>query len=263
MPRSRSPARSSTRSPRTPARRGEGTTAVRDVRARRAPRERTAAETDATRAARRVLADQQAAWNRGDLDAFMDGYWKSGDLRFAGGDAVRTGWQATIDRYRKSYPDAAAMGKLDFELIEVREVTPAYVYVFGRWHLARATNPRKGAARPLHADRRTQGRPLGGHARPHVRRRRLTRVGRARRHAAVSSGTADPPSFRCAPQLCALASRSSAFVATFLAHAPFVAYDAAVDHRPFPPCRPPAPRTSCIVRCDTRRRWRSAVMAYT
>ncbi len=100
-----------------------------------------AAETDATRAARRVLADQQAAWNRADLDAFMDGYWKSDDLRFAGGDAVRTGWQATIDRYRKSYPDAAAMGKLDFELIEVREVTPAYVYVFGRWHLARATDP--------------------------------------------------------------------------------------------------------------------------
>ncbi len=97
-----------------------------------------AAETDATRAARQLLADQQAAWNRADLDAFMDGYWKSDDLRFAGGDAFRTGWQATIDRYRKSYPDAAAMGRLDFDLIEVREVTPAFVYVFGRWNLVRA-----------------------------------------------------------------------------------------------------------------------------
>ena len=97
-----------------------------------------AAETAATRGARAVLADQRDAWNRADLDAFMQGYWKSDDIRFAGGDAYRTGWQATLDRYRATYPDAATMGRLDFELVEVRELAPDSVLVFGKWRLARA-----------------------------------------------------------------------------------------------------------------------------
>jgi uncharacterized protein (TIGR02246 family) len=96
------------------------------------------AETDATRAARRLLAEQQADWNRADIDAFMRGYWKDESIRFAGGDSFRYGWQATIDRYRKTYPDAAAMGNLDFKLLEVRELSPTVVYVFGQWHLTRA-----------------------------------------------------------------------------------------------------------------------------
>jgi uncharacterized protein (TIGR02246 family) len=96
------------------------------------------AETDATRAARRLLAEQQADWNRADIDAFMRGYWKDESIRFAGGDSFRYGWQATIDRYRKAYPDAAAMGNLDFKLLEVRELSPTVVYVFGQWHLTRA-----------------------------------------------------------------------------------------------------------------------------
>ncbi len=96
------------------------------------------ADTASTRAARELLATQRDAWNRGDLDAFMQGYARSDDLRFAGGASVRSGWQATLDRYRAAYPDAAAMGALDFELVEVREVGPAAVYVFGRWRLTRA-----------------------------------------------------------------------------------------------------------------------------
>lgn len=91
-----------------------------------------------TDAARAVLKAQQDAWNRGDLDAFMAGYWKNDDLRFAGGDQIRRGWQTTLDRYRKTYPDAAAMGKLDFDLVEVRALTPTVVYVFGKWQLARS-----------------------------------------------------------------------------------------------------------------------------
>ena len=95
------------------------------------------AEPTPAEAARTLLATQRDAWNRGDIDAFMKDYWHSEDLRFAGGDVVRTGWQATIDRYRKAYPDPAAMGKLDFELVEVREFTPTVVYLFGKWHLTR------------------------------------------------------------------------------------------------------------------------------
>ena len=99
-----------------------------------------AAESPAA-AARRVLADQRDAWNRADIDAFMKGYWHSEDIRFAGGDSVQYGWQATIARYRKSYPDATAMGKLDFDLVEVRALSPKVVYVFGKWHLTRADEP--------------------------------------------------------------------------------------------------------------------------
>jgi uncharacterized protein (TIGR02246 family) len=97
-----------------------------------------AADTAATTAARNVLAAQKEAWNRGDIDGFMQGYARSDAIRFAGGDRFNYGWQATLDSYRKGYPDAAAMGKLDFDLVEVRELTPDVVYVFGRWRLSRA-----------------------------------------------------------------------------------------------------------------------------
>jgi uncharacterized protein (TIGR02246 family) len=97
-----------------------------------------AAETAATSAARGVLAAQNDAWNRGDIEGFMQGYARSDAIRFASGDRFNYGWQATLDSYRKGYPDAAAMGKLDFDLVEVRELSPDVVYVFGKWRLARA-----------------------------------------------------------------------------------------------------------------------------
>jgi uncharacterized protein (TIGR02246 family) len=97
-----------------------------------------AAETAATSAARNVLATQKDAWNRGDIDGFMQGYARSDAIRFASGDRFNYGWQATLDSYRKGYPDAAAMGKLDFDLVEVRELSPDAVYVFGKWRLSRA-----------------------------------------------------------------------------------------------------------------------------
>jgi uncharacterized protein (TIGR02246 family) len=97
-----------------------------------------ARDTPITAAVRAMLAAQQADWNRGDLDAFMASYWKDESIRFAGGDAFRLGWQATIDRYRQKYPDRAAMGKLAFELVEVRPLSQTVVYVFGKWHLTRA-----------------------------------------------------------------------------------------------------------------------------
>ncbi len=96
------------------------------------------AETAATLAARALLETQRLAWNRGDLEGFMSGYWNSDEIRFAGGDTFKYGWQATLESYRKNYPDASAMGSLDFELVETRELTPELVYVFGRWHLSRS-----------------------------------------------------------------------------------------------------------------------------
>ena len=59
-----------------------------------------------------MLDAQVAAWNAGSVRGFMDGYARTDSLRFASGGTVHTGWQATLDRYRRSYPDHAAMGTL-------------------------------------------------------------------------------------------------------------------------------------------------------
>src|SRR5215475_8902 len=61
-----------------------------------------------------VLKAQQAAWNRGDVDAFLVGYWQSPQLTFSGSNGVSRGWDGVLARYKKSYPDRAAMGQLDF-----------------------------------------------------------------------------------------------------------------------------------------------------
>ena len=84
-----------------------------------------------------VLATQTTAWNRGDVAGFMQGYWKNDSLVFIGKSGLTYGWQQTLDNYRRSYPNAAAMGQLDFSNLKVQPVSPDAAYVIGRWHLAR------------------------------------------------------------------------------------------------------------------------------
>ena len=86
-------------------------------------------------AIKQVLSDQSAAWNRGDLDAFMEGYAKTPDLRFASGGAVTKGWQETLARYKGRYADRAAMGTLAFSDLDVTILAPDTALVFGRWRL--------------------------------------------------------------------------------------------------------------------------------
>ncbi|WP_460500636.1 Cif family virulence factor, partial [Hymenobacter agri] len=88
----------------------------------------------ARRAIVQVLNTQTAAWNRGDIPGFMEGYWKSDSLVFIGRKGPTYGWQATLDNYRKGYPDAAAMGKLDFAGLRVSLLAPTAAQVVGRWH---------------------------------------------------------------------------------------------------------------------------------
>src|SRR3981081_4880143 len=73
---------------------------------------------------RKVLTDQTLAWNHGDLDAFMQTYWKNDSLMFIGKSGVTHGWQQTLDNYKNGYPDTAAMGKLSFEIIQVKKLSP-------------------------------------------------------------------------------------------------------------------------------------------
>jgi ketosteroid isomerase-like protein len=84
-----------------------------------------------------VLAAQTAAWNRGDLDGFMQAYAPTDALRFASGDSVTYGWQQTLARYKQRYPDKAAMGTLAFSDLVVTELAPDAALVFGRWQLTR------------------------------------------------------------------------------------------------------------------------------
>ena len=85
-----------------------------------------------------VLNAQQAAWNNGDIDGFMDGYWQSPDLRFASGGTVTHGWQATKDGYHARYSNRAAMGVLAFSDLEAALLGSDHAIVHGGWALQRA-----------------------------------------------------------------------------------------------------------------------------
>ena len=87
---------------------------------------------------RSILAKQTAAWNRGDIDQFMNGYWENDSLMFIGKSGVTYGWTNTLNNYKKGYPATAAMGKLVFTLIQVKKLSGKYYHVTGKWLLKRS-----------------------------------------------------------------------------------------------------------------------------
>ena len=95
-------------------------------------------------AIRKLMADQQTAWNKGDIDRFMQGYWKSDSLVFVGKAAPLYGWQSTIDRYKKAYPDKIAMGELNFDVIKLEVLDPNNAFMLGGWHLKRSIGDLSG-----------------------------------------------------------------------------------------------------------------------
>ena len=86
---------------------------------------------------RKILNTQTQSWNRGDVKAFMKGYWENDSLMFIGKSGVTYGYKNTLENYKKNYPDTAAMGKLTFTLIQVKRLSPEYYHVTGKWHLKR------------------------------------------------------------------------------------------------------------------------------
>ncbi len=87
---------------------------------------------------RNVLSQQVTAWNKGDIDSFMKGYWNNDSLKFIGKSGITYGWQKTLDTYKKNYPDTAAMGHLTFHLLELKPLSSSYYFVIGKWHLQRS-----------------------------------------------------------------------------------------------------------------------------
>ncbi len=94
---------------------------------------------------RNLLDQQTKAWNTGQIEAFMDGYHRSDSLMFIGKSGITYGWQKTLDNYKKGYPDRAAMGKLDFSILQVKPLCESYYFVVGKWHLARTIGDLSGA----------------------------------------------------------------------------------------------------------------------
>ncbi|MCC9137999.1 YybH family protein [Pontibacter silvestris] len=96
-----------------------------------------ASANDAATELKQVLDEQSACWSRGDLECFMQGYWKSDSLLFVGKSGVTYGWEQTLENYKRNYPGASAMGKLTFNLKEIRTLSPDTRLVVGKWHLKR------------------------------------------------------------------------------------------------------------------------------
>ncbi len=92
------------------------------------------AEEEAIRA---VLNAEQIAWNNGDIDAFMQGFWKSDSLQFMSARGINHGWQETMEGYKTRYPDLAAMGTLSYEILQVTPLSQVVFVVMGRYHLTR------------------------------------------------------------------------------------------------------------------------------
>ena len=93
---------------------------------------------------RNAMNEQLAAWNAGDINRFMGTYWQNDSLMFIGKSGVTYGWQATKESYLKGYPDTAAMGKLDFNIIQVKRLSVLYFHVVGKWHLKRTAGDLSG-----------------------------------------------------------------------------------------------------------------------
>lgn len=98
----------------------------------------SAAQSKDELAIRGAMNEQLAAWNTGDLDRFMNTYWKSDSMMFIGKSGVTYGWQNTLNNYKKGYPDTAAMGKLDFDILHLKRLSVLYYSVVGKWHLTRS-----------------------------------------------------------------------------------------------------------------------------
>lgn len=88
-----------------------------------------------------ILDRQTKAWNEGKVVEFMNGYWESDSLMYIGKSGVTYGYNATLEKYKKNYPDKSTMGILKFDIIKVDFISRDACFIVGKWHL---TRPKKG-----------------------------------------------------------------------------------------------------------------------
>jgi ketosteroid isomerase-like protein len=106
--------------------------------------DRLAASGDSVAQIRAVMSAQVAAWNRGDIDGFMDGYARSSATEFVSGDKLTRGWETVRDRYRKKYSSREKMGRLVFSELKIAPLGADAALVIGRWKLVRGPDEPHG-----------------------------------------------------------------------------------------------------------------------
>lgn len=103
-----------------------------------------AGDSSTIRVIRSILSEQATAWNQGDIDGYMEGYWKSDSLLFTSSGDIQRGWKATLEKYRASYNTKEKMGKLTFSDLDINLLAPDAAWVFGRWKLIRKDDRPEG-----------------------------------------------------------------------------------------------------------------------
>ena len=115
-------------------------------------------------AIRAVLDAQVAAWNRGDIESYMNGYDRSPNTEFVGADSITRGWQDVLDRYKKRYDTREKMGTLAFSGLEITMLSSDAALVLGRWHLQRANDEPHGTFTLLFRKRKAGWRIVHDHS---------------------------------------------------------------------------------------------------
>lgn len=101
-------------------------------------------ESEDKAAIKNIMAIQQEAWNKHDLEGFMEGYWKNDSLKFYGSRGITYGWQNTLDNYKKGYPTKAESGTLKFVINDVSKIETESYWVMGEYHLTRPVGNANG-----------------------------------------------------------------------------------------------------------------------
>lgn len=102
------------------------------------------AQTPDEKAIRDILTSQTVAWNKFDMDDFMKGYWNNDSLVFVGKNGVTYGYQNALNNYKKHYGDAEKMGKLSFDILQIKKLSDEYYSVLGKWFLKRKAGDLSG-----------------------------------------------------------------------------------------------------------------------
>lgn len=102
------------------------------------------AQTKDETAIKKIMSAQEVAWNNGDLDKFMIGYWKNDSLLFIGSKGPTYGYDKTLANYKKGYPDTAHMGKFTSTIISMKKLSNEYYFVVGKWYLQRSVGDAGG-----------------------------------------------------------------------------------------------------------------------
>jgi uncharacterized protein (TIGR02246 family) len=104
----------------------------------------TNADTKTIQAIQAVLNAQRDAWNKGDIEGYMDGYDRTDNTVFVSGDSITHGWKTVLERYKKGYDTREKMGELTFSDLEIKLLNKTTAVVIGRWHLKRANDEPHG-----------------------------------------------------------------------------------------------------------------------